>query len=162
MIKSKHFRKDVIIARVIFLAVCILLIAGMVWLFSMLTEPKEPQEPTPPESNSSELPSETDSEGETDSETEPESETESESESETESETESENQTEEPVKIYVKVISNRNLNLRKEPNTTSDILASLPNGTKLMVVEELDGWFKVKYEDHVGYVSSQYVKIVEE
>jgi probable enterotoxin D len=38
----------------------------------------------------------------------------------------------------------------------------LPNGTKVEIIEVLDGWYKVSYKGHTGYVSSKYVKVVEE
>ena len=158
MIKSKHFRKDVIIARVIFLVLCALVIAGIVWLISLFTGPTEGPGPNPSESHSSEYTE--DSELESNSDSEPDSEPES--EPETNTEPESQLPTEEPTKLYIKVTSKSNLNLRKEPSTTSTVLTSLPNGTKVEIIEELDGWFKVSYKGHTGYVSSKYVKVVEE
>ena len=152
MIKSKHFRKDVIIARVIFLALCAIIIAGIVWLVSLFTGPKEPANPV--ESGSSEYTEESESESESESEVE--------SESETETEPESELPTEEPTKLYIKVTSRSNLNLRKEPNTNCDVYTSLPTGTKAEILEELDGWYKVLYKGYTGYVSADYVKVVEE
>ena len=150
MIKSKHFRKDVIIARVIFLALCALIIAGIVWVFSLFKGPSEQPGGPSSEKESTEDIGESDS----GSETEP--------DSETESETDSELPTEDPVKTYIQVTSRSNLNLRKEPNTTSQVLTSLPNGTKVEVIEEVDGWYKVSYKGHTGYVSGDYVKVVEE
>ena len=160
MIKSKHFRKDVIIARVIFLAFCALIIALIVWLVSLFTDSKEPTEPI--ESNSSEYSEDIGSK--TESEIESEIETESETESETEPETEPETQlpTETPTKLYIQVTSRSNLNLRKEPNTNCDVFTSLPTGTKAEILEELSGWYKVSYNGYIGYVSAQYVKVVEE
>lgn len=155
MIKSKHFRKDVITARVIFLCFCVLVIAGVVWLISMFTGPSQGENDKDSELEST-LPS---SESESESVTEPESETVTESESESESEPEP---TEDVTKLYVEVTSKNNLNLRKEPNTNCEVIASLPKGAKAELVEELDGWFKVLYNGHEGYVNSNYVKIVEE
>lgn len=156
MIKSKHFRKDVIIARVIFLILCALIIAGVVWGISKITR-SNPQENPSESGNVQETQS---SESESISETE--SEPESESESETESETQTPPSTEEIPKLYAQVISKSNLNLRKEANTTSAVLISIPNGTKVEIIEEFDGWFKVSYKGHIGYISSSYVKVVEE
>ena len=156
MIKSKHFRKDVIIARVIFLALCALVIAGIVWLVSLFTGPTDNPGSNSSESGSSEYSESSELEGESESDSEPESEPES------GTEPESEIPSEEPTKIYIKVTSKSNLNLRKEPSTTSDVLTSLPNGTKVEIIEELDDWFKVSYKGHTGYVSSKYVKVVEE
>lgn len=157
MIKSKHFRKDVIIARVIFLCFCALVIAGIVWVASMVTGPSQggSSENSELESNLPSTEKESESESESESVTEPESETGTEPESETEP-------TEDVVKLYVEVTSKSNLNLRKEPNTNCDVITSLPKGAKAELVEELDGWFKVIYNGHEGYLNSDYVKIVEE
>ena len=158
MIKSKHFRKDVIIARVIVLALCALIIAGIVWVVSLFTGPE--QQPGGPSSEKES--SEDIGESESGSDSEPESVTEPDTEPETESETDTELPPEEPESIWVKVTSKSNLNLRKEPNTTSQVLTSLPNGTKVEVIEELDDWYKVTYKGHTGYINSKYVKVVEE
>jgi uncharacterized protein YgiM (DUF1202 family) len=158
MIKSKHFRKDVIIARVIVLALCALIIAGIVWVVSLFTGPE--QQPGGPSSEKES--SEDIGESESESDSEPESVTEPDTEPETESETDTELPPEEPESIWVKVTSKSNLNLRKEPNTTALVLTSLPNGTKVEVIEELDGWYKVTYKGHTGYISSKYVRVVEE
>ena len=156
MIKSKHFRKDVIIARVIFLALCALIIAGIVWLVSLVFGPKDGPGPNSSESGSSQYTEDSEPDSE------PESQPDSEPESEPESEPDTQTPTEEPTKYYIQVTSKSNLNLRKEPNTTSKVLTSLPNGTKVEIIEELDGWYKVSYKGHTGYVSSKYVKVVEE
>lgn len=49
------------------------------------------------------------------------------------------------------------LNLRKEPTTVAEILAIIPNGTKLLVLDEDAGWYKVEYESKEGWVSKDYV-----
>lgn len=154
MIKHKHFRKDVIMARVIFLAICVLAIAGIVWLVSLFIGPGKNSDTS--ESNSSEYT------GDSEPESESYSESESESESEIMSGPDTPAPTEEPTKRYIKVTSNKNLNLREEPNTTCAVLTSLPTGTKAELLEELDGWYKIDYKGRVGYVSSDYAVIVEE
>ncbi len=157
MIKSKHFRKDVIIARVIFLCASILLIVGIVWLVSKLDGESNPGEKES-QSNLEENTGTIDSESESESESESASETESQSETESTSESEPEADT----KLYVVITSSKNLNLRTEPNTSCDVITSIPNGGKAEIIEELDGWFKVSYKGHEGYVSADYVKVVEE
>ena len=49
------------------------------------------------------------------------------------------------------------LNLRKAPNTSSEVLKVLKYGTELKKYEEKDGWALVKYGDAVGYVSIKYI-----
>ena len=49
------------------------------------------------------------------------------------------------------------LNLRARSNTSSTILAKLPKGTTLPILDVLDnGWLKVLYGKSVGYVSADY------
>lgn len=49
------------------------------------------------------------------------------------------------------------LNLRSRSSTSSTILAKLPKGTELPILEVLDnGWIKVLYGKTVGYVSADY------
>ena len=49
------------------------------------------------------------------------------------------------------------LNLRKSPNTSSEILKVLKRGTEIKKYEEKDGWALVKAGDTVGYVSTKYI-----
>ncbi|MBR4452531.1 MAG: SH3 domain-containing protein [Clostridia bacterium] len=50
------------------------------------------------------------------------------------------------------------LRLRKEPNTDSAVLASLPKGTVITVTEQKDGWSKTKYNGKTGWVSNEFIK----
>ncbi|MBQ0026403.1 MAG: SH3 domain-containing protein, partial [Lachnospiraceae bacterium] len=54
------------------------------------------------------------------------------------------------------------LNLRKSSNTSSDVLASIPKGTKLTIKSTTSNssgtWFKVDYNGKTGYISSQYAQ----
>ncbi len=155
MKKSKHLRKDVIIARVIFLGLCVLILAGVVWLVSFIATLFQKPDDEPKESQSSQIEESQPSESEDDSMID----------SQLPSESESDSATVEPVdppKMFVEVTSKSNLNLRKEPNTKSTVLTSLPKGTKVEVIEELDGWYKVTYKKHTGYISADYVKVLEE
>lgn len=50
------------------------------------------------------------------------------------------------------------LNLRSTHSTAGDILARIPDGTKLAIVGTVsNGWFKVRYEGTIGYVSGDYL-----
>ncbi len=49
------------------------------------------------------------------------------------------------------------LNLRQQPNTTSTILAAIPNKTTCPVFEASQGWYEVTYGGHMGWVSGKYV-----
>lgn len=51
-----------------------------------------------------------------------------------------------------------NLNLRSTYSTAGDVLAQIPNGTKLAIVATVsNGWFKVRYGGSIGYVSGDYL-----
>ncbi len=49
--------------------------------------------------------------------------------------------------------------VRAEPSTEGEGLKSVKKGGKLEILEELDGWYKVKAGEVVGYVASQYVAV---
>ena len=50
-----------------------------------------------------------------------------------------------------------NLNLRKEPNTDSEIIKVISKGTELKKYSEENGWAKVKVQEDVGYVSAEFL-----
>lgn len=54
------------------------------------------------------------------------------------------------------------LMLRQEPNTESSIVAQMPNGEKIEVIEKLDGWIKASVDGDEGYCNSEYVSIAVE
>lgn len=58
------------------------------------------------------------------------------------------------------VTADGTLRLRQESNTTSAILANLPNGSVVDVsaVSE-DGWYKVSYQGKEGYVSGEFLSV---
>jgi N-acetylmuramoyl-L-alanine amidase len=80
-------------------------------------------------------------------------------ETETESETETETETEEP-DVYGKITASK-LKLRKEPNTDCEVLANIPQGTEVLIIEVLDGWYKAYYDGQEGYLSADYVEILD-
>jgi len=55
------------------------------------------------------------------------------------------------------------LNIRKEPNTTSDIVGKLKNGAIVTILDSgIDGWYKLVdniNQKPIGYVSAQYISI---
>lgn len=50
-----------------------------------------------------------------------------------------------------------NVNLRKEPNTDSEIIKLISKGTELSKYAEENGWAKVKVGEDVGYVSAEFL-----
>jgi len=139
MRKSKHFRKDVILARVIFAILCIAIIVLISMGVSALKKAANngDAEETEPQTQQYEIPEFED----------------------TEEETETEEVIEEIV-VYAKTTAK--VNMREEPNTNCAILASVPAATKTLLVEEVDGWYKVVYNEKEGYIRADYIELVEE
>lgn len=154
MKKSKHFRKDVIMARIIAAALLILLIALLVFVISLFTKPagnnKDTQNTQNTQNSQDVKPGNDELE---DTENSVESEDTEGLEPEVESESEAEEQ------IYVKTTAQ--VKLRQEPNTNCATLTLIDGGTQLEVLEVLDGWYKVSHNGQVGYVSANYARVVE-
>ena len=51
------------------------------------------------------------------------------------------------------------LRLRAIPDEGGDILATASSGTRVVVLEEADGWYKVNYETVEGYMSAQHLEV---
>lgn len=51
------------------------------------------------------------------------------------------------------------LNLRDYPSHTSRVLANMPNGARVTVYGEWQGWYVVHYEGMVGYAAAAYINI---
>lgn len=53
------------------------------------------------------------------------------------------------------------LNVRKSPSTDADVLTIAKEGACFYLGEagEKDGWYQIKYEDALAYVSAEYVEI---
>ena len=54
-------------------------------------------------------------------------------------------------------VSSDGLRVRKEPNTSSEEIDSLSKNAKLTIIGEEDGWYKIKIDGEIGYVSAKYV-----
>ncbi len=50
------------------------------------------------------------------------------------------------------------LNLREEPGTDGAILTSVKNGGEVVVLQKGSNWCRVKAGDHVGFMSTQYLR----
>lgn len=58
------------------------------------------------------------------------------------------------VKIKTQYINSATVNLRKEANTSSEVVAKLELNTPVDVYKEENGWSKVKINDKEGYIST--------
>ena len=55
------------------------------------------------------------------------------------------------------IVNVETLRLRKEASTDSAVLELLSKDEKVDILEEKDGWYKVKFKDYTGYVSKEFI-----
>lgn len=60
------------------------------------------------------------------------------------------------------IVTTDTLRLRKDASTNASIIALLSMDDKVEILEEKNGWYKVIAGDKEGYVSSDYIKVLEE
>lgn len=56
------------------------------------------------------------------------------------------------------VTATTNINVRASASQTADRLGVLAGGETVDLIENMDGWCKIKYNDQIGYVKSDYVQ----
>ncbi len=148
---SKKHRRDVIIARIVF--VIFLLVMGvLIWKLAAWGIEK-----FVPEEESTQTQMETESETETQQyfvidPNAPVIETEVETETEIETETEV---------VEVKAKTTTGIRMRKEPNTDCDILTVIGEGTEVTILGEEGDWSQITFNGLTGYVKTEYLKVVE-
>ncbi len=65
----------------------------------------------------------------------------------------------EEVKQTVATVTTTTLNVREQPTTECGVVAQMPNGEELEVLEDLGDWVKVDVDSSEGYVSKEFVEI---
>ncbi|MGL5084806.1 MAG: SH3 domain-containing protein, partial [Clostridium sp.] len=60
---------------------------------------------------------------------------------------------------YVYNLGGTNLRVRQSPSSNSEILGSLYDGNEVNIIGEVNGWYKIKYNNSVAYVSSEYITL---
>ena len=60
------------------------------------------------------------------------------------------------------IVTTDTLRLRKDASTNASIIALLSMDDKVEILEEKNGWYKVIAGDKEGYVSADYIKVLEE
>ncbi|MGN0290854.1 MAG: NlpC/P60 family protein [Lachnospiraceae bacterium] len=65
----------------------------------------------------------------------------------------------EEVKQTVAKVTTTTLNVREQANTECSILALMPQGEELNVLEDLGDWVKVDLDNSEGYVSKEFVEV---
>lgn len=68
-----------------------------------------------------------------------------------------------PTAKAVRVNVDDSLNVRKSGSTEADILGTVEDGDELALLTdtEQDGWYQVSYQGGVGYVSAEFVKVID-
>lgn len=57
---------------------------------------------------------------------------------------------------------NSALNMRSGPGSNYGVIGTLRNNDKVEIIKEVDGWYEIKFNGKVGYVSKSYITIVNE
>ena len=133
---KKSHRKDVIIARIIFAAMCVALVAIIIGLVMLVRAHKSDKAPQQMEQTQTQ----TQSEEWVPDVVEPETQT----------------QTSEVVEMTY-MWTTDGVNLRSEPNTDSAVVTVLGVGTQVRMIGEEDGWVKVSFNDQEGYIRADFL-----
>lgn len=133
---KKSHRKDVIIARIIFAAMCVALVAIIIGLVMLVRAHKSDKATQQMEQTQTQ----TQSEEWVPDVVEPETQT----------------QTQEVVEMTY-MWTTDGVNLRSEPNTDSAVVTVLGVGTQVRMIGEEDGWVKVSFNDQEGYIRADFL-----
>lgn len=60
----------------------------------------------------------------------------------------------------VNVAGNGYLNLRKAPDTASQVVAKLPDGTVVTILERVPGWYYIRSDGVTGFAAARYISLV--
>lgn len=151
MKRNKHFRKDVVVARMIFAMLCIVIGVLISMGISALMEHGGGNKDTQ-EKNTQTIHTQLETEHNTQQ---------VEDTQDTEADTSSSESEMTETQIFY-AVTTAAIRLREAPNTDCATLTNLSEGTRLLLVETLEGWYKVSYEGVEGYISAEYATIVTE
>ena len=66
-------------------------------------------------------------------------------------------------KVIGKVVTKvDDLNVRNEPNTSSDVIGKLPKDSEVEIVAARSGWYQVDMNGRVGFVSVDYISLIDQ
>lgn len=134
----RNRRKDVIIARIIFAAICVAIIAVIAAIIVVIASHNKKT----PEKNT---------------ETQTESQSEAGGDEDVPAYIPNETETVDQ-EIFYKTTAG--VNLRKEPSTDASIVTVLPENAQVRYISEDNEWTEVEYEGNTGFVSSQFLEPV--
>ena len=133
---KKSHRKDVIIARIIFTAMCVALIAIIIGLVMLVRAHKSDKATQQMEQTQ----------------------TQTQREEWVPDVVEPETQTQTPEVVEMTYMwTTDGVNLRSEPNTDSAVVTVLGVGTQVRMIGEEDGWVKVSFNDQEGYIRADFL-----
>ncbi len=52
------------------------------------------------------------------------------------------------------------LNIRSRPSLDAQVLAQIPNGERVTVIEQVGNWYVIEYNGIIGFVSSDYITLI--
>lgn len=132
---KKSHRKDVMIARIIFAAMCIALIAIIAGVVMLVRAHRS--KPTPNQVTQQ---------------------TQSQMQDTTQNDVIDVPDTQDTqVAEMMYMWTTDGVNLRSEPNTDCDVVTVLEMGTQVRMIGEEDGWVKVSYNDQEGYIRADFL-----
>lgn len=68
------------------------------------------------------------------------------------------NSQETDVKYAITINPHSYLNLRAQPNKKASVIAKIPKGTKVVILDKNNkDWWRIKYDGHIGYAASEYL-----
>ncbi len=59
--------------------------------------------------------------------------------------------------LAVGIVNGSTVRMRKKPDTDSKVITALGQGIPVSIVGAKNGWYKVKFDGHTGYMSADYV-----
>ena len=65
------------------------------------------------------------------------------------------------LKIGIGIVDASGLRLRSEPSTDSKIISTASRGEKVVILSESNGWYYVNYNLDVGYMSAEFLDVLE-
>ena len=69
----------------------------------------------------------------------------------------------EPVKKNkIGIVTAKKLNVRKDPEKGDNVIKVITKDTRVVIKKELPGWYRIQFDNKIGFVMSEFVDVVEE
>ena len=63
-------------------------------------------------------------------------------------------------KIGIVTTQGGRLNIRNRPSLSSSVIAQIPNGERVVIIEKIGNWYVIEYNGIIGFVSADYITLV--